>query len=201
MRHPLSASQMESDDTVLKEKPLQWRHNWRVSVSKQQPHDCLLSRLFRRRWKKTSKLRVTGLCTGNSPGTGEFPAQMASNAENVSIWWRHHASTRDQQDLYMWTCDISLYFLFHTCIFIKAFSSMFYSTHGCDIGGFMWQIYHSKKLSNWLIKHWYCFSGMYLIRVTYEIDSISIANYYRYLLFCAELINTSSRTHANCCTK
>ena len=36
------------------------------------------------------KLRVTGLCVGNSPGTGEFPAQMASNAENVSIWWRHH---------------------------------------------------------------------------------------------------------------
>ena len=22
--------------------------------------------------------------------TGEFPAQMASNAENVSIWWRGH---------------------------------------------------------------------------------------------------------------
>ena len=22
--------------------------------------------------------------------TGEFRAQMASNAENVSIWWRHH---------------------------------------------------------------------------------------------------------------
>ena len=21
---------------------------------------------------------------------GEFPAQRASNAENVSIWWRHH---------------------------------------------------------------------------------------------------------------
>ena len=41
-------------------------------------------------YKKTSKLRVTGLCAGNSPGTGEFPAQMASNAENVSIWWRHH---------------------------------------------------------------------------------------------------------------
>ena len=40
--------------------------------------------------KKTSKLRVTGLCAGNSPGTGEFPAQMASNAENFSIWWRHH---------------------------------------------------------------------------------------------------------------
>ena len=36
------------------------------------------------------KLRVTGLCEGNSPVTGEFPAQKTSNAENVSIWWRHH---------------------------------------------------------------------------------------------------------------
>ena len=26
--------------------------------------------------------------------TGEFPAQMASNAETVSIWWRHHAMAR-----------------------------------------------------------------------------------------------------------
>ena len=31
--------------------------------------------------RKTSKLSVTGLCAGNSPGTGEFPAQMASNAK------------------------------------------------------------------------------------------------------------------------
>ena len=36
------------------------------------------------------KLHVTGLCVGNSPVTGEFPAQRTSNAENVSIWWRHH---------------------------------------------------------------------------------------------------------------
>ena len=35
-------------------------------------------------------LRVTGLCEGNSPGTDEFPAQMANNRENVSIWWRRH---------------------------------------------------------------------------------------------------------------
>ena len=72
---------------------LRWRHNGRHSVSNHQPHDCLLNRLFRRRSKKTSKLCVTGLCVGNSPGTGEFPAKMASNAENVSIWWRHHADT------------------------------------------------------------------------------------------------------------
>ena len=39
---------------------------------------------------QTSKLRVTGLCAGNSPGTGEFPTQRASDAENISIWWRHH---------------------------------------------------------------------------------------------------------------
>ena len=69
---------------------LQWRHYERDSVSNHQPHDCLLNRLFRRRSKKTSKPRVTGLCVGNSPGTGEFPAQMASYGENVSIWWRHH---------------------------------------------------------------------------------------------------------------
>ena len=70
----------------------QWRHNEHDSVSNHQPHDCLLKRLFGRRSKITSKLRVTGLCVGNSPGTGEFPAQMASNAENVSIWWRHHVA-------------------------------------------------------------------------------------------------------------
>ena len=40
--------------------------------------------------KKTSKLCVTDLCEGNSPVTGEFPARRASNAENASIWWRHH---------------------------------------------------------------------------------------------------------------
>ena len=71
--------------------PLPWRHNEHDGVSNHQPQDCLLERLFRRRSKKTLKLCVTGLCVGNSPGTGEFPAQMASNAENVSIWWRHHA--------------------------------------------------------------------------------------------------------------
>ena len=66
------------------------QHNGRESVLNQKPQHCLPNRLFRRRSKKTSNLRVTGLCVGNSPGTGEFPAQMASNAENVSIWWRHN---------------------------------------------------------------------------------------------------------------
>ena len=46
---------------------LQWRHNERDGVSNHQSLDCLLKRLFRRRSKKTSELRVTGLCEGNSP--------------------------------------------------------------------------------------------------------------------------------------
>ena len=50
--------------------------------------------------QRTSKLHVTVLCVGNSPVTGEFPTQMASNAENVSIWWRHHDSFSD--DLLLW---------------------------------------------------------------------------------------------------
>ena len=70
-----------------KDQSLQWHHNGRDGISNHQPHDCLLNRLFRRRSKKTFKLRVTGLCARNSPVTGEFPAQMASNAENVSIMW------------------------------------------------------------------------------------------------------------------
>ena len=80
---------ISTDDPIVL-RTLQWRHNGHDSVPNQQPHDCLLNRLFRRRSKKTAKLRVTGLCAGNSPRTGEFPAQMASNADNISIWWRHH---------------------------------------------------------------------------------------------------------------
>ena len=69
---------------------LEWRHNDHDGVSNNRPHDCLLNRLFRRRSKKTSKLCVTGLCARNSLVTGEFPAQRNSNADFLSIWWRHH---------------------------------------------------------------------------------------------------------------
>ena len=60
---------------------LQWRHNERDGVSNHRRLYCLLNRLFRRRSKRTSKLRNTGLCAGNCQVTGEFPAQRASNAE------------------------------------------------------------------------------------------------------------------------
>ena len=78
---------------------LQWHHNGHDSVSNHQPYDSLLNHLFRCRSKKTSKLRITGLCAGNSRGTSEFPAQMASKAENVSIWWCHHGAVRLHESL------------------------------------------------------------------------------------------------------
>ena len=93
-RHRLHNSCMSLSKTICLyykwHVTLQRRYNGCDGVSNHQPRDCLLNRLFGCRSKKTSKLRVTGLFAGDSPVTGEFPAQKASNAENVSIWWRHH---------------------------------------------------------------------------------------------------------------
>ena len=58
---------------MIKMHTLRWRHNGCDSVSNHQPRDCLLSRLFIHRSKKTWKLRVTGLCVGNSPGQVNSP--------------------------------------------------------------------------------------------------------------------------------
>ena len=105
------------DIHVLKRKKmrssLRWRHNDRDGVSNHQPHECLLNRLFRRRLKKISKFRVTGLCAGNSSVTGGFPAQRVNNAENVSIWWRHHdseKSVRDTQGYCVLLADLKILF-------------------------------------------------------------------------------------------
>ena len=71
----------------------QWHHNGCYGISNHWRLDCLLDRLFRRRSMKTSNLRVTGLCEGNSLVTGEFPSLRASNAEGkcfylmVSSWY------------------------------------------------------------------------------------------------------------------
>ena len=89
---------------------LHLRHNDHDALSNHQPHSCLLNYLFRRRSKKTSKLRVTGLCVGNSPWPVNSPHKWpvtrkifspvtrASYAENVSIWWCHHVKS-------LWPCD------------------------------------------------------------------------------------------------
>ena len=59
--------------TIWELVSLHQRHNDHDGVSNHQPHHCLLNRLFRRRSKKTSKLRVTGLCAGNSSGPVNSP--------------------------------------------------------------------------------------------------------------------------------
>ena len=69
---------------------LQWRYKKPNSVSNHRHLDCLLNPLFRHTSKKTSKLRVAGLCDGKPPVTSGFPSHRARNAENASIWWRHH---------------------------------------------------------------------------------------------------------------
>ena len=70
---------------------LHWRHNDHDGVSNHQPHGCLQS-FIRAQIKENIKApRHWPLC-GEITGTDEFPAQRASNAENVSIWWRHHGA-------------------------------------------------------------------------------------------------------------
>ena len=103
---------------------LPWRHNGHDGVSNHQTHYYLLNGLSRCRSKKTSMLRVTGLCAGNSPVTGEFPAQMASNVENASIWWRHHVSSRESDTSSPRRCD-DVYFLGAELIVFTQFSCFY----------------------------------------------------------------------------
>ena len=62
-------------------------------------------------------LHVTGLCVGNSPVSGEFPAQMASNAENVSIWWRHRVKVRYEFATISWASNDFKYVFVETTLF------------------------------------------------------------------------------------
>ena len=64
---------MDGGPIVPQTMSLRWRQNNHDGVSNHQPHGCLLNRLFRRRSKNTSKLCVTDLCAGNSPGPVNSP--------------------------------------------------------------------------------------------------------------------------------
>ena len=63
---------------------LQLRHNERDGVLNHQPHGRLVKAQI------NENIKAPHHRVGNSPVTGEFPAQRASNTENVSIWWRHY---------------------------------------------------------------------------------------------------------------
>ena len=68
--------------------PLQWRHNGHDGVSNNQPHDCLLKRLFRHRSKKTSKLRVIGFWAGNySPHKWPVTRKMFPFDDVIMPFW------------------------------------------------------------------------------------------------------------------
>ena len=127
---------------------LQWRHYERDGVSNYKPHDCLLNHLLRRRTKKTYKFRVTGLCAGNSLVTGEFPAQMASNAENVSIWWRHHVLS-----VSIWVG--SARFDHNTVFYMLQFNQkipMYHQTKALNISQNTWK-YISHEVAGFYVQH------------------------------------------------
>ena len=111
----------------------QWRHNESHGVSNHRRLHCLINCWYRPRSKKISKLRVTGLCAWNSPVTGEFPTQKASNAENVSIWLRHRGEFH--------FCQFSYYLLIrknaHFC-----FEFFFFKNQACAVACWQVSIYH-----------------------------------------------------------
>ena len=79
---------------------LQWRHNERDGGSIHQPHEFFYSTVYsdadQRKHQSSASLAFV---RGIHPGTGEFPEQMASNAENVSIRWHHHGSIQRDYSL------------------------------------------------------------------------------------------------------
>ena len=71
--------------SALRPMTLQWRHNDHDSVSNHQHHVVIQTQI-----KENTKVPCHWPLCGDFTGTGDFPAQRASYAENVSIWWRHH---------------------------------------------------------------------------------------------------------------
>ena len=73
---------------------LQWRHNERGGVSNHRRRDCFPNHMFKRRSKKTPKLRVTGLCEGNPPVAGGFPHKGPVTRKmlpvDVIMWSKFH---------------------------------------------------------------------------------------------------------------
>ena len=130
---------------------LQWRHTDSDGVSNHRRLDCLRYRLFRRRSKKTSKLHVTGLCEGNSPVTGEFPAQRVSNAEKC-----FHLVTSSCGKGSWWIFVIYLYILSRVPPVSTMWINFFKSMHRGKIKGRVMDWPFGTKLSGLA---WYYFGG------------------------------------------
>ena len=68
--------------------PSQWRHNECDGLSNHQFAVCLI--VYSNADKKIKSPRHWPLW-GLSTGERWIPSQITNNAENISIWWRHHA--------------------------------------------------------------------------------------------------------------
>ena len=123
-------------------KSLHWRHNDHDCVSNHQPYGCLLNRLFRRRSKKTSKLRVTGLCVGNSPGPVDSPhkgpvTRKMFPFDDVIMYVQHlanhsamHKTTLCHTTIHL-QCTVLFAYFFHTREYrtVLGYASVFYATN------------------------------------------------------------------------
>ena len=109
---------------------LQWRHNDHDGVKNHQPHGCLFNRLFRHRSKKTSKLCVTGLCAGNSPGPVNSPHKWPVTRkmfpfEDVIMPAEFMAAIYDEED-----SVVRLYFI---QLFVDIYQSMEFITMNWNV--------------------------------------------------------------------
>ena len=89
-----------------------------------------VNRLFMRRSKKSSKLRVTGICEGNPPTT--FRSQRASNAEKVSIKWRNHAQIYETLNVPLGSIITEMQVQLHTTL-IPYFMGLLPDTWNCGL--------------------------------------------------------------------
>ena len=156
---------------------LQCRHNELDGVSNHQPLYCFLNRLSRGWSKKTSKLRVTGLCEGNSPVTGEFPAQTASNAQmfpfdDVHSECRYHSNT-----VRIWDIGLKFDGLMHGIPWGISLSKMtkFGASHGTDFPRWVWTRSEgqccpssSLKIPNIFIAQWHKAGRFYMAMQQYR---------------------------------
>ena len=91
---------------------LRWRHNERGGVSNHRRLDCLITRLFRHRAKKSSISASLAFVRGIHRWPVNF-RQGASSAENVSIWWSRHDEKKRFQGWvskgWEWDCHHAAY--------------------------------------------------------------------------------------------
>ena len=130
----------------------QWRHNGLDGVSNHQPYDCLLNRLFRRRLQKTSKLRVTGLCEGNSPYKGPITRKMFPFDDVIMLRRFWNRRRRLQRDVRFWRRPLQ-----NTCVFnmVRQFVRSVTPYYFCCYFKFVFSsLHHIRVRCSCFVKMW-----------------------------------------------